>query len=407
MTEVKKMPVLTFPEFDSEWIIRKFGDLLISSRLGGNYSNSEKNNSKPLIKMGNLDRGCVKLDKLDYINEDEQINETDRLQFGDLLFNTRNTLDLVGKVAIWKSELPIAYYNSNIMYIKFSNNFFMNYRLNSFQSIKGLRRLATGTTSVAAIYTKDLLNLKLYIPNEILEQQKIASFLTSVDDKIQQLTRKKTLLEQYKKGVMQKIFSQEIRFKDDEGNEFPEWQTLKLNDFLKLTLRQVNKPKNNYLAIGIRSHCKGTFQKLDFDPEKIAMEKLFLVKENDLIVNITFAWEGAIALAKKEDDGGLVSHRFPTYTFNSEIVLYDYFRYVFIQKRFRLLLELISPGGAGRNRVMSKKDFLLLKTKIPIIGEQEKIANFLTTIDKKIELVNTQLIKTQTFKKGLLQQMFV
>ena len=89
-------------------------------------------------------------------------------------------------------------------------------------------------------------------------------------------------------------------------------------DFLISASRPVNKPGSNYLALGIRSHGKGTFLKPDSDPEKNAMETLYEVKENDLIVNITFAWEGAIAVAKKEDDGALVSHRFPMYEFNKD-----------------------------------------------------------------------------------------
>ena len=239
------------------------------------------------------------------------------------------------------------------------------------------------------------------------EQLKIAAFLTAVDKKIHQLTKKKDLLEQYKKGVMQKIFNQEIRFKDDNGDDFADWEERELGSFLIPTLREVNKPNEQYLAIGVRSHCKGTFQKPNSEPEKVAMDKLYVVRENDLIVNITFAWEGAIAIVKKEDDGGLVSHRFPTYTFNRKISSHHFFQYVFTQKKFRLTLDLISPGGAGRNRVLSKKDFLKVRVGLPSVPEQKKIVNFLSAIDEKINLVNQHLEKTQTFKKGLLQQMFV
>jgi type I restriction enzyme S subunit len=214
-------------------------------------------------------------------------------------------------------------------------------------------------------------------------------------------------LEQYKKGVTQKIFNQEIRFKNDNGNDFANWEEKKLETFLIPTLREVNKPDELYLAIGVRSHCKGTFQKPDSEPETIAMDKLYIVKENDLIVNITFAWEGAIAIVKKEDDGGLVSHRFPTYTFNRKISSHNFFRFVFTQKEFRSALDLISPGGAGRNRVLNKKDFLKINVKLPSIPEQEKIADFLSAIDGKIDFVNQQLKKTREYKRGLLQQMFV
>ena len=251
-----------------------------------------------------------------------------------------------------------------------------------------------------------LKSLKLYFPQK-QEQEKIASFLNQVDTKIEQLTKKEKLLQQYKKGVMQKIFNQEIRFQADDGSEFCDWEEKEIDSLVNLTLREVPKPNINYLAIGVRSHCKGTFQKPNSEPHKIAMDKLYQVKENDLIVSITFAWESAIAIVKKEDENGLVSHRFPTYTFNKKVAIVDFFRYVIIQKKFRFMLDLISPGGAGRNRVMSKKDFLKLKWNMPCVEEQNKIANFLSSIDTKVEQTQKQLELGKEFKKALLQQMFV
>ena len=194
----------------------------------------------------------------------------------------------------------------------------------------------------------------------------------------------------------------QLRFPEYSAN----WSQRLLSDFLIPTLREIEKPKVNYLAIGLRSHCKGTFQKPDSDPSKIAMEKLFRVKENDLIVNITFAWEGAIAIVKENDEGGLVSHRFPTYTFDTNITSHHFFKHQFINKRFRYMLDLISPGGAGRNRVMSKKEFVKLKVPLPSVGEQQKIAAFLTAVDNKIEQLSKKQALLGSWKKGLMQQIF-
>lgn len=242
-------PKLRFNEFGDEWKVKSLKSILLSFRLGGNYINTDEKNDFPLIKMGNLGRGVINIEKLQYICEDQKINDVDRIQFGDLFFNTRNTLDLVGKVAIWKNELPLAYYNSNLMYMKFESNFFMNYLFNSFNGIKSLRRLATGTTSVAAIYTKDLLKIKFNIPS-LPEQQKIASFLSAVDEKIQLLTHKKELLEQYKKGVMQQLFSGKLRFKPTPGEpvaedtrSYPEWEEKRLGDVGKIVTG--NTPRTN------------------------------------------------------------------------------------------------------------------------------------------------------------------
>ena len=135
----------------------------------------------------------------------EDIYEIDKIQYGDLFFNTRNTLDLVGKVAIWKNELPIAYYNSNLMYMQFENNFFMNYELNTDLVIKAFKAIATGSTSVAAIYTKDLLKVKIITPTQ-KEQQKIASCLSSLDALIEANNQKVEALKKHKKGLMQQMF---------------------------------------------------------------------------------------------------------------------------------------------------------------------------------------------------------
>ena len=137
------------------------------------------------------------------------------------------------------------------------------------------------------------------------------------------------------------------------------------------------------------------------------MDTLFAVQPHDLIVNITFAWEGAIAIVDKKDAGGLVSHRFPTFRFLEGKLECDFFRNIIIGKRFIFQLGVISPGGAGRNRVMNRKDFLRLKCIVPSCEEQRKIAQFLSFLDIKIDSVSAQVDAMQAFKQGLLQQMFV
>lgn len=202
-------PTLRFKADDGsefpDWEEKKLGDVLIKYRLGGNYQNSEVRTRFPLIKMGNLGRGNINLNKVEYIPEGEVIDPQDRIQEGDLFFNTRNTLELVGKVAIWKCELPEAYYNSNLMRLEFDNNYFMNYCLNSFNGVRGLKRFATGTTSVAAIYTRDLLKLKLCIPS-LEEQTKIADFLSVVDQKIDLTNSELEKAKEWKRGLLQQMF---------------------------------------------------------------------------------------------------------------------------------------------------------------------------------------------------------
>lgn len=189
-----------------EWEEKRLGEILKEYYLGSNYKNSDKLSNFPLIKMGNLDRGKINLKKIEYIDIKENILEKDRLEYGTLLFNTRNTPELVGKVAIWKNELPQAYFNSNLMKMVFDNNFFMNYKFNTNDMIEKLKGIATGTTSVGAIYTKDLLKLVVVIPPSLEEQQKIADFLSSIDNKIESIEKELEGLKEFKKGLLQQMF---------------------------------------------------------------------------------------------------------------------------------------------------------------------------------------------------------
>lgn len=102
-----------------EWSAPALGEIVRSFQLGGNYKNSEQLSNWPLIKMGNLGRGTVTLDRLEFIDASTPPSSRDLLRTDDVLFNTRNTLDLVGKVAIWRGELPCAYFNSNILRFEF------------------------------------------------------------------------------------------------------------------------------------------------------------------------------------------------------------------------------------------------------------------------------------------------
>lgn len=184
-----------------------------------------------------------------------------------------------------------------------------------------------------------------------------------------------------------------------------DWIKGSLLDILYNKKRSVPKPTKPYWRIGIRSHAKGTFHEYVENPDTVSMDELYVVKENDLIVNITFAWEHAIALADKKDDGLLVSHRFPTYVFKKGQIPYFY-KNIVVQNRFKELLALISPGGAGRNRVMSKKDFLQLPCLIPPLKEQRKIAEILMQCDKVIELYEQEIEELKKLKTAYLRKMF-
>lgn len=210
--EGETAPRLRFGAFKESgaWEEKRLGEILLDGKLGGNYENSNALTGIPVIKMGNLERGKMNVEKLQFLPDGLEYDKKDVLKEGDLLLNTRNTLELVGKVAIWNNELPLAVFNSNLLRLTFNetlveSNYFMNYNFNTDRSLKEIRKIATGTTSVAAIYTKDLLTLKVVLPS-LKEQQKIATCLTSLDNLINAQTQKIETLKLHKKGLLQGLF---------------------------------------------------------------------------------------------------------------------------------------------------------------------------------------------------------
>ncbi|EHV0161608.1 restriction endonuclease subunit S [Enterococcus faecalis] len=184
-----------------------------------------------------------------------------------------------------------------------------------------------------------------------------------------------------------------------------DWEERKLGELVEQIIREVPKPNKPYYRMSVRSHAKGTFKQFVDNPENVAMDKLFVVKKDDLVVNITFAWEHAIAVVNEENDGLLVSHRFPTYRADGKSDI-EFLHHVVSKENFRRKLEFISPGGAGRNRVLNKKDFLKLKIFVPKIEEQQKIGSFFKQLDNTIALHQRKLDLLKEQKKGYLQKMF-
>ena len=184
-----------------------------------------------------------------------------------------------------------------------------------------------------------------------------------------------------------------------------DWNIVPIKKIARQVKRSVEKPTESYYRLSVRSHAKGTFHSFVEHPETVAMEELFQVKENDLIVNITFAWEHAIAIVKKEDNNLLVSHRFPTYEFNSNASV-KFYENIIKLPRIKKMLSDMSPGGAGRNRVLNQTDFYnSLYIPYTNFKEQEKIAKILNCCDKVIELKQKLLEEKNKEKKWLVKNL--
>ena len=192
-----------------------------------------------------------------------------------------------------------------------------------------------------------------------------------------------------------------LRFKEFTD----EWKQTPLKNIIYSNIIEAPKPTTDYIRLGIRSHCKGTFHELVKIENILSADKMYIVPKNNLILNITFAWEQAIAITDDNDEGKYISNRFPTFAFKNN-QLPTFYKYIIPQKRLKYDLNVASPGGAGRNRVLNKKLFLSIPVNIPLLKEQEKIAKFLTTVDKKITNLENIITSLENQKKGLLQQIF-
>lgn len=233
------------------------------------------------------------------------------------------------------------------------------------------------------------------------EQRKIADILTTWDEALAQLDALIEAQERRKKALMQQLLTGKERFPGFKGK----WKTVNLGDVLEPITRPTAKPQSKFLAAGIRSHGKGVFLKHDFIPANIALDELFELKTGDLVVNITFAWEGAAAIVPPEADGALVSHRFPAFGFREGKAARSFFRHYIRTHRFVFDCGLASPGGAGRNRVLSKSAFLDIELPLPPIKEQQKIGDILDTADQQLTLLRAQRTALDQQKRGLMQRL--
>ena len=300
------------------------------------------------------------------------------------------------------------------------NSTYLSNYLKSPRLEKQKKRLFTGNAQ-PFLDTNDIRNFDFYISG-IEEQQKIAEFLTAVDTKIEQLTRKEELLKQYKKGVMQKIFSQEIRFKADDGSEFPEWEKHKFHDVYKfmptnsLSRADLNTESGVYRNIHYGDIHTKFPTVLDVDKEVIP----FITDTNRQFADYMLCDTGDLVIADASEDYADIGKSVEIVNSNRELVVAGlhtilarpekematgFSAYMVQSSAFRKQIHRIAQGA----KVLGIPVGQLKKLTVwfPCYEEQLKIAKVLRSLDQKITSLNGQINEVKTFKKGLLQQMFV
>ena len=425
------VPKLRFKEFDGGWTkstIQFFMDNnFILDQMDGNhgelYPKSEEFSATgvPYISATDFSFGDVNFATCKRLPiERAKLFKKGIAKNGDVLFAHNAT---VGPVAILKTDLDFVilsttatYYRCEATYL--NNHYLKNYFESDFFVQQYFGIMSQSTRNQVPITTQRKLNIA--VPN-IQEQTKIASFLSAVDEKISQLTQKHELLSQYKQGMMQKLFSQQIRFKADDGSEFGEWEEKTLIDSVDTNIKWSftggpfgsNLKSEDYTELGIRiiqlqNIGDGAFlndYKIYTSPEKanellscnIYPDEILISKMGDPVARCCIVPKHHDRYVMCSDGIRLVVDK-KNY---SSIFMFYQINY----QDFRQSASDVSTGSTRKRIGLS--DLKQLPIKAPCLEEQTKIANFLSAIDQKIEVVAQQIEQAKQWKKGLLQQMFV
>jgi len=398
--EKRKMPALRFPDFKGEWAETAGGKLFGNSRARGVEG-------LPIYSV-TLTKGLVPRDSLDRRFEGDAATGVNlRAKPGDLVYNMmRMWQGAVGRADVDCMLSPA--------YVVLSpkngtDTVYFNYCLQKARSLYDLWAYSYGLTSDRLrLYFQDFGRIKFHIPS-LPEQQKIATFLGTVDDKITALRRKRELLQTYKRGMMQKIFSQEVRFKADDGAEFPGWKKKRLGDIAKRrTQKNIDCSIKRVLT---NSATQGVIDQKDYFNKDIAnidnLGGYYIVDKGDYIYNPRISVSAPVGPIKKNLlDKGVMSPLYTAFRFVDQPD--DFYEQYFLSKFWHKYMCIVANYGARHDRMnITTKDFMDMPLPWPCLAEQKKITDFLSAIDTKIDAISTQIEKMVVFKKGLFQQMFV
>ncbi|ARV05795.1 hypothetical protein BTO04_03360 [Polaribacter sp. SA4-10] len=399
------VPALRFSEFDGDWEKKKLGDvgkIRMCKRIFS--SDTTEIGDIPFYKIGTFGKQADA-----YISNELYLDYRERFSFpkiDDILMSASGTL---GRTVIYDGS-PSYYQDSNIVWIDNEEELITNSFL--FYIYQIVRYDSEGGT-IQRLYNSIINNAKFSKPS-LPEQQKIASFLSAVDEKIQQLTKKKALLEDYKKGVMQQLFSGQLRFKDENGKDYPDWEEQRFTEVKNLVhgdgdwILSENLGKNEkYSIIQLGNIGLGEFidKKLKtLSEENFDAVKGTLIKKGDILINRMVDNDLNVCLFPYSGD--YITSVDVCWIRSGEEIDNSFISFL-IQTRENQKKLLSLSSGSGRVRISKKNLFERFKFQLPLLEEQQKIARYLSSIDTKIEAVTHQITQTQAFKKGLLQQMFV
>ncbi len=413
------VPKLRFAEFSGSWIKDKISSFIkdgfIIGHLDGNhgalYPRSEEfsQNGVPYISATDFSSGEVDFNSCKYLPI-SRANQFKKgiAKSGDVLFAHNAT---VGPVSLLNTNHDFVILSTTATYFRCDtnklNNVFLKNSLEGEHFVKQYSSIMSQSTrnQVPITAQRDLI---ISVPN-IREQNKIAYFLSAVDDKITLLKKQYDLLCHYKKSMMQKIFSQELRFKDDNGDEFPEWEEVELK---KIASKVNTKNRDNSVTTVLtNSATQGIVSQESYFEREIVTESnltgYYVVRIGDFVYNPRISSTAPVGPIKMNElTQGVMSPLYTVFRFKKGLL--KFYQYFFESSVWHDYMKSVANSGARHDRMnISGADFFGLPVHEPFEEEQTKIAHFLSAIDDKITTKKTELDKLKTWKQGLLQQMFV
>ncbi|OXB17472.1 restriction endonuclease subunit S [Flavobacterium reichenbachii] len=404
MIDKQNRPILGFPEFKEEWKNKKLKEV---AKIGRGKSKHRPRDAEFLYggKYPFIQTGDIRKTEL-YLTSFTQTYSEDGLKQSKLWDEDTLCITIAANIAETAIlKIKACFPDSIIGLIPKENETTVLFVKHLFDKFKiQIQSLSQGAAQ-DNLNQEKLSNIDFTFPT-IIEQQKIATFLTAVDEKIQALKHKKNLLKQYKKGVMQKIFSQELRFKDDSGNYFSDWEENKLGEVLK---KNSKKNKNQEFKLVQSVSNKHGFVNQDeyFEDRIIASKDLsnyYVIQKGDFAYNPSRIDVGSLAY-KFDNKTSVISPLYISFKTDKNYLNDNFLLEWFFTEKFTRQMN-SSFEGSVRN-TLSYESLTKIKIEFPSLEEQTKITNFLSAIDSKINHCQSQIKKTEVWKKGLLQQMFV
>lgn len=407
--ENKRMPKLRFPDFVEIQPFIKFKEIVESNIYGPRFNANDYNKSGNVKTIRGTDvsaNGEFKYKQVPVAQLDKSTIENHRLRDGDLVMITTADCGLTGVFREQEIDYVSSAYGVRIRLNAKGNPYYFKYFFQTRHAKKEVASFVRKAT-VANLPGSDILRIRLNIPT-LPEQTRIATFLTAVDKRIHLLQKKKAELEQYKKGVMQKLFSQTIRFKDEHGNDFPDWEEKKLEGLFNFS-RGSALAKNDMSDIGENKciHYGELFTLYDEAIDRVFSKTDidgYRSKKGDILMPSSDVTPTGLARASAilKDNviiGGDINVLRPKKTIDTLYISY------LLNFSKNQIIRLVT--GTTVKHIYNK-DIKHLKFNLPRDEkEQQKIANFLSSIDKSIEKLSKQIEDSTLFKKGLLQKMFV